>query len=57
MIDGALSWVRGRIIQRTPVGDSYLVSLRALASGTRADATPLVYHDRSYHRIGDHSAL
>ncbi|MFF3063859.1 flavin reductase family protein [Oerskovia sp. NPDC057915] len=57
VIDGALSWVRGRIIQRTPVGDSYLVSLRALASGTRGDATPLVYHDRSYHRIGDHSAL
>lgn len=57
VIDGALSWVRGRIIQRTPVGDSYLVSLRALASGTRSDATPLVYHDRSYHRLGDRSAL
>lgn len=57
VIDGALSWVRGRVVQRTPVGDSYLVSLRALSSGTRGDAAPLVYHDRAYHRIGDHSAL
>ncbi|WP_454041664.1 flavin reductase family protein [Cellulosimicrobium sp. Marseille-Q8652] len=68
VIDGALSWVRGRVVQRTPVGDSYLVSLRALASRTgdaaRPDAaeparaaSPLVYHDRAYHRIGDHSAL
>lgn len=68
VIDGVLSWVRGRVVQRTPVGDSYLVSLRALSSRTAGpgtvDATtptrgasPLVYHDRTYHRIGDHSAL
>ncbi|MTG87562.1 flavin reductase [Cellulosimicrobium sp. BIT-GX5] len=65
VIDGALSWVRGRVVQRTPVGDSYLVSLRALASSVGDDArheatatrSPLVYHDRTYHRIGDHSAL
>ncbi len=55
----------GRVVQRTPVGDSYLVSLRALASSVGAApgaprgsaASPLVYHDRTYHRIGDHSAL
>jgi flavin reductase (DIM6/NTAB) family NADH-FMN oxidoreductase RutF len=57
VIDEALSWVRGRIIDRTPVGDSYLVSVGALQSGTRADATPLVYHDRTYHRIGGHSSI
>jgi flavin reductase (DIM6/NTAB) family NADH-FMN oxidoreductase RutF len=57
VIDGALSWVRGRIIDRVRVGDSYLVSVRALESGTRADAAPLVYHDRTYHRIGGHSAI
>lgn len=62
VIDGAVSWVRARVLQRTPVGDSYLVSLRALSSSAPADepagvASPLVYHDRSYHRIGDHSAL
>ncbi|WP_265522365.1 flavin reductase family protein [Oerskovia flava] len=64
VIDGALAWVRGRILQRTPVGDSYLVSLRALESdvGDRTaepttDRSPLVYHDRAYHRIGHHSII
>lgn len=57
VVDGALSWVRGRIVQRTPVGASFLVSVRALRSGVRQDAGPLVYHDRAYHRIGDHSAI
>lgn len=56
VIEGAVSWLRARVVQRTPVGDSYLVSLRALSSGTRA-ASPLVYRDRAYHRIGDHSQI
>lgn len=57
VINEAVSWVRGRVIDRTPVGDSFLVSVGAVDSGTRADAAPLVYHDRTYHRIGDHSAI
>ncbi len=63
VIDGAVSWVRARVVQRTPVGDSYLVSLRALSAGGPDDAepgdgaSPLVYHDRTYHRIGAHTAL
>ncbi|HEV6951660.1 MAG TPA: flavin reductase family protein [Promicromonospora sp.] len=61
VVDGALSWLRGRVVQRTPVGDSYLVSLRALAAGV-PDAgaparSPLVYHDRTYHHLGGHTAL
>lgn len=57
VIDDAMSWVRGRIIARTPVGGSFLVSVGALESDTREDAMPLVYHDRTYHRIGEHSAI
>jgi flavin reductase (DIM6/NTAB) family NADH-FMN oxidoreductase RutF len=63
VIDDALTWVRARVVQRTPVGSSYLVSLRALEHGTRATAPdadapgPLVYHDRTYHRIGEHTAI
>lgn len=57
VIDGAVSWVRGRVLQRTPVGDSYLVALRALEHGTAAGASALVYHDRAYHRLGDHTAI
>jgi len=64
VIDGAVSWCRARIVQRTPVGGSYLVSLRALAAGhadshsdggaaaaTSPAASPLVYKDRAYHRL------
>ena len=65
VIDGAVSWFRARVVQRTPVGDSYLVSLRALessvtagrAGGREPAASPLVYQDRTYHRIGDDTAI
>lgn len=57
VLDGALTWLRGTVVQRTPVGDSYLVSVLAAQSSTRADAQPLVFHDRTYHRIGDHTAI
>ncbi|MGW2095136.1 flavin reductase family protein [Promicromonospora sukumoe] len=62
VIDGAVSWFRARVVQRTPIGDSYLVSLRALASslterGGQPDASPLVYKNRGYHRIGDDTAI
>lgn len=62
VIDGAVSWVRAQVLERTPVGSSFLVTLQALEASVapeRATATarPLVYHDRRYHRIGDHSAL
>ncbi len=51
VLDGVLAWVRGRVVQRTPVGTSYLVSLCAVEHGTRDEALPLVYRDRSYHRL------
>lgn len=65
VIDGAVSWFRARVVQRTPVGGSYLVSLRALESSVAAGraqrgepaASPLVYQDRTYHRIGDDTAI
>lgn len=62
IIDGAVSWFRARVVQRTPIGDSYLVSLRALASSLtdgrrQPDASPLVYKNRAYHRIGDDTAI
>ena len=56
---GSAAWVHGEILQRTPVGRSFLVSVLALESDVPAAGTesPLVYHDRSYHGIGDHSVL
>lgn len=59
VLAGGAAWVRGEILQRTPVGRSFLVSVLALESDVPAagSGSPLVYHDRSYHGIGDHSAL
>jgi flavin reductase (DIM6/NTAB) family NADH-FMN oxidoreductase RutF len=62
VIDDAVSWVRAEVLERTAVGGSYLVTVQALAASVaqqRATETskPLVYHDRRYHRIGDHTAL
>jgi flavin reductase (DIM6/NTAB) family NADH-FMN oxidoreductase RutF len=56
---GSAAWVRGEVVQRTPVGRSFLVSVLALESDVPAEVPsgPLVYHDRSYHGIGDHSVL
>jgi flavin reductase (DIM6/NTAB) family NADH-FMN oxidoreductase RutF len=57
VIDGAVAWVRGAIMRRTPAGDSYLVSVLALSSSSRTGANAIVYHDRTYHRIGAHTAI
>ncbi|WP_036959678.1 flavin reductase family protein [Promicromonospora kroppenstedtii] len=62
IIDGAVSWFRARIVQRTPIGDSYLVSLRALTSNLTQGkhdpaASPLVYKNRAYHRIGNDTEI
>lgn len=51
------SWVRGEIIEQTPVGSSFLVSVLVLESHQGESVAPLVYHDRSYHRVDDDSAL
>ena len=68
VLDAIPRWVRGRIVQRTPVGSSHLVCLHALNGSSSGqprptgsiaddDVPPLVYHNRVYHRIGDDSAL
>ncbi|MFH5823888.1 flavin reductase family protein [Georgenia sp. AZ-5] len=57
VLEGTTAWVRGRVEQRVPVGDSLLVTVRAeLAEhGRRPD--PLVYADRAYHQVGPHTRL
>lgn len=57
VIDGSAAWMRGEIIQRTPVGRSYLISVLALESHQSEPVVPLVYHDRGYHGVGHHSAI
>ena len=57
VLDRSPSWVRGRVVQRTAIGRSFLVSLLALEAHQGRAATPLVYHDRTYHGVGDHTVL
>jgi flavin reductase (DIM6/NTAB) family NADH-FMN oxidoreductase RutF len=57
VLDGSPSWVRGRIVQRTAIGRSFLVSILALEAHEAEHRSPLVYHDRTYHTVGDHTAI
>lgn len=50
--------LRCRILNRTDVGRSVLFTALVLDIRTGAEPDePLVYHDRTYHRLGEHSAL
>ena len=57
VLDGSPSWVRGRVVQRTAIGRSFLVSLLALEAHQGEAAAPLVYHDRTYRAVGDHTGI
>ena len=57
VLDGNQAWLRGRVVQRTAIGRSFLVSVLALEAHQAGAAEPLVYHDRTYHAVGDHTAI
>ena len=57
VLDGSPAWLRGEIIERTPIGRSFLVSVLIMESTQGAPADPLVYHDQAYHAVGDRSAI
>lgn len=52
------SWLRGRIINRMEAGSSTIIAVHALEARTVETATsPLVYHNRTWHSIGEHSQV
>lgn len=62
----AQTWIRGRVINSLRAGTSTVVVVHALqadapeANAPEADAgesRPLVYHNRTWHHLGDHSAI
>lgn len=56
---GVPVWIRGRVINRMEAGDSTVIAVHALESAY-ADSpttTPLVYHNRTWHALGDGSRL
>lgn len=58
----ASEWLRGRIIGRLDINGSTLVVVEALQAKPREDVEhddrlPLVYHNRTWHALGEHSRL
>lgn len=50
---GAPTWIRGRIVNTLQAGSSTLVVVHALQAGFEHDdeVEPLVYHNRTWHRL------
>lgn len=57
----AQSWIRGDVINRVRAGNATIVVVQATATGAAQDAaptdTPLVYHGRAWHTLGEHSRV
>ncbi|WP_165068496.1 flavin reductase family protein [Marisediminicola senii] len=56
----ANAWIRGRVIDQLGAGSSTVVVVHALESGgvdEDAASDPLVYHNRTWHRLGEHSTI
>lgn len=62
----AHAWIRGRVVNTMEAGGSTVVAVQALEtkappaddpSADAASAEPLVYHNRTWHRLGEHSKI
>lgn len=60
----ANAWLRGKIVNQMEAGDSTVVAVQVLQvkipevdSRPAAQSHPLVYHNRTWHQLGDHSAM
>lgn len=57
---GAQSWIRGRIVNRMTAGRSTVIAVHALEAVVAEEqhaSAPLVYHNRTWHSLGEHSTL
>lgn len=60
---GVRAWVRCAIVSRMDAGGSTVIAAHALQASIERDAAPgepgdaLVYHNRSWHRLGEHSLI
>jgi len=56
---GVPNWLRCRIVDRLRAGSSTVVVALVVETGEPAagDVAPLVYHNRTWHRLGEHSAV
>ena len=57
---GVDTWIRGEIVNSFEAGTSTMLVIHALETHTPGDGDtgrPLVYHDRTWHAIDEHSAI
>lgn len=60
---GVRAWVRCAVVSRMDAGGSTVVAAQALQTSINREVDPgdhgnaLVYHNRGWHRLGDHSRL
>lgn len=64
VLNDAPTWLRGRIVDRMQAGDSTVVAVQVLqasvaepAPEAAADTSPLVYHNRAWHRLSGLSEI
>lgn len=60
----ATNWIRGKIVNTMQAGKSTIIAVHALESQSPdpdtvddSDARPLVYHNRTWHVLGEHSKI
>jgi flavin reductase (DIM6/NTAB) family NADH-FMN oxidoreductase RutF len=58
----AHAWIRGKVIERMEAGSSTVVAVHALQAKApehdeSSNPSPLVYHNRVWHRLGEHSRI
>jgi flavin reductase (DIM6/NTAB) family NADH-FMN oxidoreductase RutF len=58
----AHAWIRGKVIERMQAGSSTVIAVHALQAKVPAPdetsaARPLVYHNRTWHELGEHSRI
>jgi len=55
----ARSWIRARVLEVVAAGSSSIILVEALESKPvdEAAAVPLVYHNRTWHSLGNHSRI
>ncbi|ALJ21030.1 flavin reductase family protein [Microbacterium sp. No. 7] len=60
---GVRAWVRCAVVERMAAGSSTVIAAHALQAQLERDVVPgdhgdaLVYHNRTWHRLGEHSRL
>ncbi|WP_211879962.1 flavin reductase family protein [Pseudarthrobacter albicanus] len=60
VLHDAPTWLRGRIVDRMQAGDSTVVAVQVLQASVAepaSEASPLVYHNRAWHRLSGLSAI